>query len=1295
MSIHEPASDKRNEPGWNEPGRGEPGDRTVFELDLGGAFPNSLAPGSDRPARAPLRRQVPYLDMEAAPGDPPREYEPAHQRTLRLALAMRGGVSLAVWIGGAVAEIDLWRRLRIRRRTDDGTVCALYIPPGADDAEIDPDVYHRVLMYARLLDSAQFDSVEVDVQAGASAGGLNAVMYACAQRAGADVDLLLDTWVDVGGIWSLMQRPGLRSVSSVLRGDEYFFPRVLEALQHFYADRRSPLHRADRLTVDLSATVADSEDAVDRGTKEGRGHFHFVATPDDPKAREHGRAIPRPGSPTRDADLARLALAARTTSSFPGAFEPALIFSRETGANGAQVRGGDASVDMTFAFHAHRRGWAHPFRVVDGGVLDNIPIDRAFRAIRNTASEVNTSRAMLYLDPDPPAQPLRSVRALRYGPMGEDEPRGPRSPLVRRYADRQSTFFAAISAGRGKRGISESGADEEDAIEQYRLQLLLDRARNQALTPLATSNVGEYPLRDARDAYLRYRASSDPQVLSGVLINPSLWQLSTNLPTREVWRGWNEEERSALPDSFARGYDRLESPESLLDADTGASPDAPEARALAIVIGPQALLDAARSALAWVRALEELTGSLSEAPLRGPRLDQLTTDDPPRSLAQLRRRLYAVLSAAVDARDRCFRVALSTSDQERSAPPESRRSHDRAADRLRDAWLAASLMEVPALRERWTDLDAGVAALRVLSGAKKKGAAADEWSRQPWSGVPQRLSAFSAVDLAPFAAAMGVPEAVPQLTYWKITADERPAHPERYGTLHSRRLRLATAAALTLPKEDLDREVTAMLFSDLSLRADDKLAGTSLFHFAGFLSEAWRANDWWWGRLDAAAGMIRFIASMIPPATEETPTPGSDRTRIRPEPRVAYAQDSVLTQAAKATRVRPFRTSLPSNPSPDRIREAFTLGADTMADMRPGYVFSVLSRGIRVVSRAVAGSVGPGEKVMMALLRPLLVFVAVVFNPLREALIAAVLGVGIALIGGVLVKGGGAPGWWTILIGCVVAALVVAALVVCVVKPLRSWRRVSAAVRDLEDMPAEARREFAQYRSSAMTQGWVYAVASLLTVGVALSGLFVMPHVSLWSLDWDVTRAGMGVPFWILLVSGLVLALRASVRFRAPNESPHRKGLYWWGVFVYSAWILLVLELPWLVLELPRLTPATSAHVSVALIIGGVGLAVALLLTWGWLVLRGGWRTALLNSITVSLIAGAAAFLVSWALMFLTLTGVSAVVVIVVVTVVTLFVWGTLVWWLPEIPEGSSDTWRIPDVGPELRKGIADAPPLR
>ena len=43
-------------------------------------------------------------------------------RVLRLALAMRGGVSLAVWIGGAVAELDLLRSLRVYTQVDSGRV---------------------------------------------------------------------------------------------------------------------------------------------------------------------------------------------------------------------------------------------------------------------------------------------------------------------------------------------------------------------------------------------------------------------------------------------------------------------------------------------------------------------------------------------------------------------------------------------------------------------------------------------------------------------------------------------------------------------------------------------------------------------------------------------------------------------------------------------------------------------------------------------------------------------------------------------------------------------------------------------------------------------------------------------------------------------------------------------------------------------------------------------------------------------------------------------------------------------
>jgi hypothetical protein len=43
------------------------------------------------------------------------------------------------------------------------------------------------------------------------------------------------------------------------------------------------------------------------------------------------------------------------------------------------------------------------------------------------------------------------------------------------------------------------------------------------------------------------------------------------------------------------------------------------------------------------------------------------------------------------------------------------------------------------------------------------------------------------------------------------------------------------------------------------VRAEDKLAGTTLGHFGGFLDRGWRRNDLMWGRLDGAEALIRGV----------------------------------------------------------------------------------------------------------------------------------------------------------------------------------------------------------------------------------------------------------------------------------------------------------------------------------------------------------------------------------------------------------------------------------------------------
>ena len=43
----------------------------------------------------------------------------------------------------------------------------------------------------------------------------------------------------------------------------------------------------------------------------------------------------------------------------------------------------------------------------------------------------------------------------------------------------------------------------------------------------------------------------------------------------------------------------------------------------------------------------------------------------------------------------------------------------------------------------------------------------------------------------------------------------------------------------------------------------DKLAGVELAHFGAFLKRSWRANDWMWGRLDAAERLVMLLDAMF------------------------------------------------------------------------------------------------------------------------------------------------------------------------------------------------------------------------------------------------------------------------------------------------------------------------------------------------------------------------------------------------------------------------------------------------
>ena len=86
---------------------------------------------------------------------------------LRMALVLNGGVSLAVWMGGVVHELDLLRR-----------ACSDGLDPAQQPRPYDQVVFDRWRELSRA--GGRERAVVVDVIAGTSAGGLNGALLATA-----------------------------------------------------------------------------------------------------------------------------------------------------------------------------------------------------------------------------------------------------------------------------------------------------------------------------------------------------------------------------------------------------------------------------------------------------------------------------------------------------------------------------------------------------------------------------------------------------------------------------------------------------------------------------------------------------------------------------------------------------------------------------------------------------------------------------------------------------------------------------------------------------------------------------------------------------------------------------------------------------------------------------------------------------------------------------------------------------------------------------------------------------------
>ena len=263
---------------------------------------------------------------------------------LRIALVMNGGVSLAVWMGGVTRELD-----RVRR---------------ADGA------YGELLRLTRA-------RARIDVIAGASAGGINGAVLAMAIARGADVSDIRELWMDEGSIADLLRDPGEEDAPSILQGDARLLAGLREALRRIAdagtgAGPATPRHLAitgtplegqvTRYPDRFGSTIADVNH---------RALFHF-----------------RDGDLGKDGAGDRLALAARSSASFPAAFEPSFVPVSGSADETHPDMSGIADFDTT--------RW-----LIDGGVLDNTPFRPALDAIRGLPAQAPVRRVLGYVVPEP------------------------------------------------------------------------------------------------------------------------------------------------------------------------------------------------------------------------------------------------------------------------------------------------------------------------------------------------------------------------------------------------------------------------------------------------------------------------------------------------------------------------------------------------------------------------------------------------------------------------------------------------------------------------------------------------------------------------------------------------------------------------------------------------------------------------------------------------------------------------------------------------------------------------------
>lgn len=293
----------------------------------------------------------------SATEDIPLESDPLAEE-VRVAMALNGGVSLAVWMGGSASELDCARRAHLAPEPMDG------------DGVPTRRVYHALCKAFRRV-------LVIDLMSGSSAGGINGALLGASirHRRRLNPDFLRKKWLELGDFGKLLHRTSEPSPMALMQGD-LFFTSLESAFKSLVAGEEGtalPNEQEDLHELDVNLDVTTTNVAGEQRT--------FLDYWERPLVAREYRARFRFRRPV-DYTPSLLAAASRASASFPGAFEPWRV---------------EAPLGNLAGFTRSR--W-----VLDGGLLDNAPIEAALELIPTRPFARQVRRYVCYMNAEPPTE---------------------------------------------------------------------------------------------------------------------------------------------------------------------------------------------------------------------------------------------------------------------------------------------------------------------------------------------------------------------------------------------------------------------------------------------------------------------------------------------------------------------------------------------------------------------------------------------------------------------------------------------------------------------------------------------------------------------------------------------------------------------------------------------------------------------------------------------------------------------------------------------------------------------------